>query len=75
MPEIDNSAGCNSPNDTRKEYSQDWKYELSGLIGFCLSGAIFIVSGIHNGDILTVLGSFVWIISCIVWIIPYKKYF
>jgi hypothetical protein len=55
--------------------SNDWKLELGALNGFCLSGVIFILSGIENKDILTIAGSAVWIISCIVWMLPYRKYF
>lgn len=58
-----------------KRYEKDWKLELSALIGFCVSGAIFILSGIKNGDLLTIAGSVVWIISCLTWMIPYRKYF
>ncbi len=58
-----------------KKYEKDWKLELFALIGFCMSGAIFIASGIKNGDILTILGSLVWILSCVTWMIPYRKYF
>ncbi len=54
---------------------KDWKLELLALIGFCISGLIFIGSGIKSGDVLTIVGSSVWIFSCIVWMIPYRKYF
>jgi len=57
-----------------KKYEKDWKLELFALLGFCISGAIFVLSGIKNGDILTILGSLVWIISCVTWMIPYRKY-
>ena len=58
-----------------KKYDKDWRLELFALIGFCFSGTIFIISGLKNGDIFTVLGSLVWITSCIIWMIPYRKYF
>lgn len=55
--------------------SRNWKLELIALIGFCASGVIFIVSGIQNGDILTIVGSSVWILSCIIWMFTFRKYF
>ena len=61
--------------ETDDKYAKDWKLELFALNGFCVSGFIFISTGIQNGDYLTVLGSVVWIVSCIVWMIPYRKHF
>ncbi|MGM0419094.1 MAG: hypothetical protein ACQEQS_10255 [Thermodesulfobacteriota bacterium] len=55
--------------------SKYWQLELFALIGFCLSGVVFILSGIKNKDFLTILGSGVWILSCFVWMFTYKKYF
>lgn len=49
------------------------KYEVLGLAGFILSGACFTVSGIINGDPWAVLGSLIWIVSCIVWLLPFVK--
>lgn len=74
MAIIDGEFKSQNSNETKK-HDNDWKLELSALIGFCFSGAIFIASGIQNGDILTIIGSSVWILSCLVWMVPYKKYF
>lgn len=52
-----------------------WKMELFALSGFCLSGLFFIISGLLNGDYLTVTGSLIWIASCVCWMIPYKRFF
>ncbi len=60
---------------SKKTNIKDWKLELFALFGFCISGIIFILSGIKSGDVLTIIGSSVWIFSCVVWMIPYKKYF
>jgi hypothetical protein len=57
------------------KYAKDWKLELLALSGFCVSGVIFIVSGVQSGDFLTVLGSIVWIVSCLCWMIPYRRFF
>ncbi|MEH6348132.1 MAG: hypothetical protein V7785_23750 [Bermanella sp.] len=61
-----------TPKDTN---INDWKLELFALFGFCISGVIFVWSGIKSGDVLTIVGSSVWIFSCVVWMIPYRKYF
>jgi hypothetical protein len=75
MTEMDVNSKSDMPKETNKKYAKDWRLELFALIGFCFSGVIFILSGIHNGDILTILGSSVWMVSCIIWMIPYRKYF
>jgi hypothetical protein len=49
---------------------QEKHYQFVGLIGFILAGFIFIAVGINYGDPLTILGSVVWVISCLVWMIP-----
>jgi hypothetical protein len=74
MTKINEKLEFKTSNRTKK-YSKDWKLELFALIGFCISGTIFILSGIQNGDILTIIGSSVWIFSCVIWMIPYRKYF
>jgi len=45
-------------------------FELFGLIGFFISGLIFIVSGLRSGDYLAVSGSIVWTVACVLWFIP-----
>lgn len=72
---MDENVKFDNSKETTKKYADDWKLELFALIGFCFSGVIFIFSGIHNGDILTILGSSVWIFSCVIWMIPYRRYF
>ncbi len=76
MTEICESTDVNvSRKSPETKYRKDWKLELFALVGFCVSGVIFILSGIQNGDVLTIIGSSVWILSCIVWMITYRKYF
>ncbi len=48
----------------------DSRYQLIGLLGFILAGFIFIAVGINFGDALTILGSVVWVVSCMIWMIP-----
>ncbi|MBK8398823.1 MAG: hypothetical protein IPL26_26695 [Leptospiraceae bacterium] len=49
------------------------KLQIIGLLGFIVSGITFMVSSIKNGDYWALSGSILWIISCIVWIIPLLK--
>ena len=48
----------------------DRKFQIVGLLGFIASGCTFITIGIQSEDWLTILGSGLWIASCIVWLIP-----
>jgi len=75
MTEIDENSKFEHSNKTIGKYPNDWKFELFALFGFCVSGIVFILSGIQSGDIFTILGSSVWIFSCVIWMIPYRKYF
>ncbi len=49
------------------------RFQISGLVGFIFSGFVFIAAGINSGDTLTILGSVVWVLSCLVWIFPLLK--
>jgi hypothetical protein len=72
------SKGSSSTGDSQKNIakkSSDWKLELLALIGFCVSGMMFVVAGLRSGEIFTILASLVWTVSCVVWMIPYRKYF
>lgn len=44
--------------------------QLIGLIGFIIAGFVFIAVGINFGDTLTIVGSVIWVISCLIWLIP-----
>ena len=45
-------------------------FELFCLIGFFISGLIFIIAGLKSGDYLAVSGSIVWTVACVIWFIP-----
>ena len=45
-------------------------FELFGLMGFFISGLIFIVAGLRSGDYLAVSGSIVWTVACVLWLVP-----
>ena len=49
---------------------QNLKFELWGWILFILCACFFIASGIKNNDTLTLLGSIIFLIACLVFIIP-----
>ena len=51
----------------------DRHYQIAGLVGFILAGFIFVAAGINFGDPLTIAGSVVWIVSCLIWLIPLLK--
>lgn len=42
--------------------------EVLGLIGFTISGLLFVVSALRSGDAVALAGSVVWILSCLWWI-------
>ena len=48
----------------------DNHYQVIGLLGFILAGFVFVAAGINFGDPLTIAGSVIWIVSCLVWLIP-----
>ena len=52
---------------------QDHHYQIVGLIGFIVAGFIFIALGIKTDDLLTIVGSVVWTVSCFIWLIPHFK--
>ncbi len=45
-------------------------YQIIGLVGFILAGFVFIAVGIKYGDSLTIIGSIIWTISCMIWMVP-----
>jgi len=42
--------------------------EIVGLLGFTLSGAMFVLSALRTGDVFALAGSIIWILSCVGWI-------
>ena len=46
------------------------RYQIMGLLGFIFADFVFIAAGINFGDSLTILGSMIWVLSCIIWMIP-----
>ena len=52
---------------------QDLKYQLFGWILFIVCAIFFIASSLKNGDTLTFIGSIIFLIACIVFLIPLLK--
>ena len=52
---------------------QDLKYQLVGWILFIVCAIFFIASSLKNGDTLTFIGSVLFLIACIVFLIPLIK--
>jgi len=48
-------------------------YQIIGLVGFIIAGVIFTIVGIKAGDLLTIFGSVIWTLSCLIWLIPYLR--
>ncbi|MFO8065895.1 MAG: hypothetical protein R6V29_14850 [Spirochaetia bacterium] len=44
------------------------KVEILGLLGFTVSGCLFVLSALRTGDVMALGGSLVWIMSCLGWI-------
>ncbi len=49
---------------------QENRYHLAGWILFVLCAIFFIAASVKNRDPLTLIGSVIFLISCIVFIIP-----
>ena len=49
------------------------KYQLAGWILFIICAIFFIASSLKNQDILTFIGSVIFLIACIVFLIPLAK--
>lgn len=59
MPEIEENKGL--------------KTQLWGWALFILCAILFTLSGIRAGDILTIAGSIVFLVACVVFLIPVVK--
>ena len=52
---------------------QDFKYQLVGWIIFIICAIFFIAASLKNHDALTFIGSVIFLIACIVFLIPLIK--
>ncbi len=46
------------------------RYQLAGWLLFVLCALFFIASSVHNGDTLTFIGSVIFLVACVVFIVP-----
>ena len=54
----------------KKHQGQDLKYQLTGWILFIVCAIFFIASSLKNRDLLTFIGSIIFFIACIVFLLP-----
>lgn len=60
-----------SVSKTKKEQTQrELKYHLTGWILFIICAIFFIVSSLKNHDTLTFIGSIIFLIACVVFLVP-----
>jgi hypothetical protein len=60
--------------ETMKNHEgHDLKCQLFGWILFIVCAIFFIASSLKNGDTLTFIGSLIFLIACIVFLIPLIK--
>ena len=54
----------------QNQIGQEIKYQLVGWILFVICAIFFIASGLKNHDVLAFIGGVIFLISCIVFLIP-----
>jgi len=52
------------------EQGKDLRYQLVGWLLFVLCAALFIASSWRNGDTLALIGSFVFLLACVAFLVP-----
>ena len=68
------SKGHNKLKETMENHEgQDLKYQLLGWILFIICAIFFIASSLKNGDTLTFIGSVIFLIACMVFLVPLFK--
>jgi len=54
----------------KNQIGQEIKYQLAGWILFVICAIFFIASGLKNHDTLAFIGGAIFLIACIVFLIP-----
>jgi predicted membrane channel-forming protein YqfA (hemolysin III family) len=54
----------------KKQFRQEIKYQLLGWILFILCAIFYILSSLKNHDTLTFIGSVIFLVACITFLIP-----
>jgi len=57
-------------NENEKNQIKNIKYQIIGWVHFIICAILFLASGLVNNDILTLMGSVIFLIACIVFLIP-----
>lgn len=61
----------------KKQVKREMRYHLAGWISFVICAILFMASSLRNHDTLALIGSIVFLIACIFFLIPlvesYKK--
>ena len=55
------------------QISQEEKYHLAGWILFVICSIFFIASSLKNHDTLTFIGGLLFLVACVVFLIPLVK--
>jgi hypothetical protein len=59
--------------DSKDTTSNDRFYHLLGWGLFVVCSVFFIASGIKNKDVLTITGSIIFLVACLVFLIPLRN--
>jgi len=54
----------------KKQVKRELKYQLAGWISFVICAILFMASSLRNHDTLALIGSIVFLIACIFFLIP-----
>lgn len=46
------------------------KFEVSALVCFILAGFFYMVSAVINRDYWVITGTIIWLVACLLWLIP-----
>lgn len=54
----------------KTETKKEMQFHIAGWVLFVLCAVFFIFASISNGDILTLLGSLLFLIACLFFLVP-----
>ena len=63
-------TGLKAESMSNKRTQRNLKFEFWGWILFVICAVFFIVSGIKNQDLFSLIGSIIFLVACLVFIIP-----
>ncbi len=62
--------GARMGKDEASEEAGSFRYQLAGWILFVVCAFLFIASSWRNGDTLALLGSLIFLLGCVVFLVP-----